>query len=330
MSCFIPFLTAHLKWLGLQLSEMAAINLISAVLSAAGLLIAASWTPRCGHRSNLAVSILLAAFCAAGMLLVPRIQGRGENPERDRAVTEILCRPEGSVLFFRQCGTSCDLDTTVRTELVISDCRFEALSKLPARNWLNWINHVPLPDPSVNDSSEPERGDLPQKVVDQPPEGSSSNEPEAGQSQETEGQWAQEGSNPVGDTNVAQQSIDPYDADYDDEPLDYPASSRIRRQDQGKNEDYEAETESPHQSFNYRSSPHICFSSHSAATTCHVFIGTNHAFRFNTSFYSGIKEEGLCFYSLRYDDVDQHILSELSCRSNHPDNQVICQRLFLT
>lgn len=54
----------------------------------------------------------------------------------------------------------------------------------------------------------------------------------------------------------------------------------------------------------------------------HVFTGTNHLFRFNTSFYSGITHNGQCFYSLNYDDVDNQILSELRCRSNKPNHQV--------
>lgn len=54
----------------------------------------------------------------------------------------------------------------------------------------------------------------------------------------------------------------------------------------------------------------------------HVFTGTNHLFRFNTSFFSGITHNGQCFYSLNYDDVDNQILSELRCRSNKPNHQV--------
>lgn len=60
----------------------------------------------------------------------------------------------------------------------------------------------------------------------------------------------------------------------------------------------------------------------------HVFTGTNHLFRFNTSFYSGITHNGQCFYSLNYDDVDNQILSELRCRSNKPNHQV-CGAIYL-
>lgn len=70
-------------------------------------------------------------------------------------------------------------------------------------------------------------------------------------------------------------------------------------------------------------SPHICFASQSAATTtCHVFTGTQHTFRFNTSFQSALLDNSLCFYALRYDDVDQQVLSDLSCRTNRHNHQV--------
>jgi len=94
-------LTAHLQWLGLDLQEIGFINLIASFGSALGLGLAWTWSPRCGHRSNLAVAILLAAFCVAGIVLIPRINGRPAREslyysEAERPVAEILCRPEGN------------------------------------------------------------------------------------------------------------------------------------------------------------------------------------------------------------------------------------------
>lgn len=101
VSCFIPLLAAHLQWLGFNLQEVGFINVITSFGSALGLAIAWCWSPRCGHRSNLAVAVLLAAFCGAGLVLIPRIHGRTNHgthyhySEAERPVAEILCRPEG-------------------------------------------------------------------------------------------------------------------------------------------------------------------------------------------------------------------------------------------
>ena len=165
----MPFLAAHLQWIGLNLQEIGIINLTAGLGSSFGLLLANIWSSssssssggrrgrnRCGHRSNLALVVLLAAFCGAGLILVPRISGRssssslyggadpyGGRPESERPLAEILCRPEGSALFFRKCGDSCELDAVTRTELVVSDCRFESQNRFPgqfptfALHWLH-------------------------------------------------------------------------------------------------------------------------------------------------------------------------------------------------
>ena len=159
----MPFLAAHLQWIGLNLQEIGIINLTAGLGSSFGLLLANIWSSsssssssggrrrgrrrrNCGHRSNLALVVLLAAFCGAGLILVPRISERNNNSslyggrstavDRDateRPLAEILCRPEGSALFFRKCGDSCELDAVTRTELVVSDCRFESQNRFPGQ-----------------------------------------------------------------------------------------------------------------------------------------------------------------------------------------------------
>ena len=89
LSCFVPFLTAHLRWLGLTLSEIGVIQLITGVLSSTGWVIAASRTPRCGQRANLALAVLLAALCGAALLLVPRIQDRLPSSKRNQPILHI-------------------------------------------------------------------------------------------------------------------------------------------------------------------------------------------------------------------------------------------------
>ena len=156
----MPFLTAHLQWVGLNLQEIGIINLTAGLGSSFGLLLAAAanrrrrpWNnPSCGaagHRSKLALAVLLAAFCGIALILVPRISGRsnpygrdasyGLHEDEDRPLAEILCRPEGSALFFQKCGDTCELDSVTRTELVVSDCRFESQNRFPGQFSINWI-----------------------------------------------------------------------------------------------------------------------------------------------------------------------------------------------
>ena len=81
----------------------------------------------------------------------------------------------GSALFFRKCGDSCQLDSVTRTELSVSDCRFEEETRFPGSSFLDWINRFALPNPNAasggsedeedGEGSEPERGDLPQKIL---------------------------------------------------------------------------------------------------------------------------------------------------------------------
>uniref|UniRef100_A0A0P6GLD0 Uncharacterized protein n=1 Tax=Daphnia magna TaxID=35525 RepID=A0A0P6GLD0_9CRUS len=340
LSCYTPLLAAHLQWLGFDLQEIGIINLIASTGAALGLLLAAAWTPRYGHRSNLAVAVLTAAFCGAGLILVPRLNERLHGrSDTERPVAEILCRPEGSALFFRKCGDTCELDAVARTELSVSDCRFEPQSRLPV-HFIDWINRFALTnvnggkgsDGMDDDLSEPERGDLPQKIPVQTSDFEDQFNPSDVETDETL-LPGQSGSPPSG--------VAPYEYDYDenhrqDDALQEIERRRKKRQsiplmdDAGQlpptlqiDDEFEIAEKAD---LPYTSSPHICFSSYSSSTTtCHVFTGTNHLFRFNTSFYSGITHNGQCFYSLNYDDVDRQILSELRCRSNKPNHQVRCR-----
>ncbi|KAI9552709.1 Major facilitator superfamily domain-containing protein 6-A [Daphnia sinensis] len=339
LSCYTPLLAAHLQWLGFDLQEIGIINLIASTGAALGLLLAATWTPRYGHRSNLAVAVLMAAFCGAGLILVPRLNERLHGrSETERPVAEILCRPEGSALFFRKCGDTCELDAVARTELSVSDCRFEPQSRLPV-HFIDWINRFALTninggkgsDGADDDLSEPERGDLPQKIPVQPSGFEDQFHPSDVETDETL-LPGQSGNPPSG--------VAPYEYDYDENHRldDVQEIERRRRKrqsiplmdDAGQlppalqiDDEFEIAEKAD---LPYTSSPHICFSSYSSSTTtCHVFTGTNHLFRFNTSFYSGITHNGQCFYSLNYDDVDNQILSELRCRSNKPNHQVRCR-----
>lgn len=369
LSCYTPLLAAHLQWLGFDLQEIGIINLIASTGAALGLLLAAAWTPRYGHRSNLAVAVLTAAFCGAGLILVPRLNERLHGrSDTERPVAEILCRPEGSALFFTKCGDTCELDAVARTELSVSDCRFEPQSRLPV-HFIDWINRFALTnvnggkgsDGMDDDLSEPERGDLPQKIPVQTSGFEDQFNPSDVETDETL-LPGQSGSPPSG--------VAPYEYDYDenhrqDDALQEIERRRKKRQsiplmdDAGQlpptlqiDDEFEIAEKAD---LPYTSSPHICFSSYSSSTTTckcfvfflvltknclrcvvnfilcaslflpnegHVFTGTNHLFRFNTSFYSGITHNGQCFYSLNYDDVDRQILSELRCRSNKPNHQV--------
>ncbi len=287
ISCYFPLLSAHLQWLGFDLQEIGIINLIASVGAAFGLLLAATWTPRCGHRSNLAIAVLLAAFCGAGLVLVPRLNGRPHGrPETERPVAEILCRPEGSALFFRKCGDSCELDAVTRTELSVSDCRFEPQSRLPV-NFLDWINRFALTNANSggkaaidDDLSEPERGDLPQKIPSQPSghEDGEQFEPTDVETEDLSG--GQSGSSPSG--------IAPYDYDYEEnhrpvsqgtgsqEPVSQEVVRRRKRQSvpiiddsiqlppQQQLDEFEIAEKAD---LPYTSSPHICFSSYSSSTT---------------------------------------------------------------
>ena len=92
-----------------------------------------------------------------------------EGDKKESPLAEILCRPEGSALFFRKCGDTCDLDAARQTELTISDCHFEAESELPgAGNYVTLVNKfgAGFIDSGETESgnSQPERGDLPDKA----------------------------------------------------------------------------------------------------------------------------------------------------------------------
>lgn len=277
----MPLLTAHLQWLGFDLQEIGIINLIASSGAGLGLLLAASWTPRCGHRSNLAVAVLMAAFCGAGLVLVPRLNDRLDGRlETERPVAEILCRPEGSALFFRKCGDTCELDAVARTELSVSDCRFEPQSRLPV-NFLDWINRFALTNANSgkaaggvdDDLSEPERGDLPQKIPIQP---SGSQEQFNPTDVEADDNLlrGQSGSSPSG--------VAPYEYDYDenhrqDDGVEEIERRRKRRQSIPLMDDLvqsppalsiDDEFEIAEKAeLPFTSSPHICFSSYSSSTT---------------------------------------------------------------
>lgn len=278
----MPLLTAHLKWLGFDLQEIGIINVIASTGAALGLLLAATWTRRCGHRSNLAVSVLIAAFCGAGLVLVPRLHGRfHEHVGTERPVAEILCRPEGSALFFRKCSDSCELDAVTRTELSVSDCRFEPQSRLPV-NFLDWINRFALTNinggkTAGEEESEPERGDLPQKYPTQ------ENDPFHLRNSETDESLlpGQSGSSPT-------PGVDPFDYDYDENHrLDGIAEVERRRKkrqtvpllvdlppvqpvQQFVDDEFEIAEKAD---LPYTTSPHICFSSYSTSTTtCNLFL----------------------------------------------------------
>lgn len=88
---------------------------------------------------------------------------------KESPLAEILCRPEGSALFFHKCGDTCDLDADTQTELTISECRFEAESELPeGGDYIRHINRFGGSFTRVENvkSSGPERGDVPKKTND--------------------------------------------------------------------------------------------------------------------------------------------------------------------
>jgi hypothetical protein len=276
----MPLLTAHLQWLGFNLQKIGIINLIASSGAGLGLLLAATWTPRCGHRSNLAVAVLMAAFCGAGLVLVPRLNDRLDGRvETERPVAEILCRPEGSALFFRKCGDTCELDAVARTELSVSDCRFEPQSRLPV-NFLDWINRFALtnansgkPASGVDeDQSEPERGDLPQKI---PIQSSKSQDQFHPTDVETDDNLlpGQSGSSPS--------AVAPYEYDYDENHRQDEVEEIERRRKKRQliplmddsvqlppsiaiDDEFEIAEKAD---LPYTSSPHICFSSYSSSTT---------------------------------------------------------------
>ena len=248
-----------------------------------GLALAGAWSPRCGHRSNLAIAFLLAAFCGAGLALVPRLNGRAHGRvETERPVAEILCRPEGSALFFRKCGDSCELDAVTRTELSVTDCRFEPQFRLPV-NFLELMNRFALThinsgkgsmDGDDDDLSEPERGDLPQKV---PAQAVGHVEEETDPLADIE---------TVDDTLFPDQSgsysssgVAPYEYDYDENHRqDTILPERQKRQivplmadDDGlglHHRHFDDELEIAERAdLPHTSSPHICFSSYSSSTT---------------------------------------------------------------
>jgi hypothetical protein len=222
----------------------------------------------------------MAAFCGAGLVLVPRLNDRLDGrAETERPVAKILCRPEGSALFFRKCGDTCELDAVARTELSVSDCRFEPQSRLPV-NFLDWINRFALTNANSgktaggvdDDLSEPERGDLPQKIPIQP---SGSQDQFHPTDVETDDNLlpGQSGSSPSG--------VAPYEYDYDenhrqdeveeierrrkkrqlipimDDSVQLPPSAAI-------DDEFEIAEKAD---LPYTSSPHICFSSYSSSTT---------------------------------------------------------------
>lgn len=313
---------------------MSAVSITGGVLA---LLVAACQKPQCGTGSRLAVAGLLAALSCVGLSVIPRLSGRlVDSSPVEEPVAEIFCRPEGSALFFRKCGPSCHLESVTRTELAVYDCRFEDKSTLPD-NVLEWINRFGVPTGSSlngidDDESEPERGDLPRKF----PDDEFIRQPDAGK-------------------------LDPLDYDYEENhrsEYDSDKSDNIIGDDLSRKRRHSRrEADEPrfqgdlsldgldliNIETGYTSSPHICFSTYmTSTTTCnlflftqpneiliglflnagHVFTGTNHLFRFNTSLYSGVTYDDYCFYSLNYDDVDNQILSELRCRSNSPSQQV--------
>lgn len=261
--------------------------MIASTGAALGLLLATTWTRRCGHRSNLAVSVLIAAFCGAGLVLVPRLHGRSGSSGHvatERPVAEILCRPEGSALFFRKCTDSCELDAVTRTELSVSDCRFEPQSRLPV-NFLDWINRFALTNINSgktagngDEESEPERGDLPQKFP------THENDPfhlDNGQTDQTESLLpGQSGSSPA-------PGVDPFDYDYDEnhrlDGIQEIERRRKKRQtvpllvdlppvdplQQFVDDEFEIAEKAD---LPYTTSPHICFSSYSTSTTTCIYI----------------------------------------------------------
>jgi len=354
LSCFVPFLTAHLQWIGLTLEEVAVVQLVSGLVSSLGWFVAATRTPRCGQRATLALAVLLAALCGAALLLVPRIHDRlPSSDKKESPLAEILCRPEGSALFFRKCGDTCDLDAARQTELTISDCRFEAESELPgAGNYVTLVNKfgAGFIDSGETESgnSQPERGDLPDKADTSKPQevvalaGVAAPPPPPPpplllpSSGEASGQPDQTEDYPVTDydafnldaNNASSEPYDQYDYDRNHPEME---RSRRRRNDAGDASDaddayqYENSNNNPDEKElpPGGSSPHICFSRDQSSTTCHVFLGTDHQFRLNTSFYSGMTRQDRCFYSLRYDDL--HVLSELRCRSNVANQHVRCR-----
>ena len=344
ISCYFPLLTAHLQWLGFDLQEIGIVNLIASVGAAFGLLLAAAWTPRCGHRSNLAVAVLLVAFCGAGLVLVPRLNGRPHGrPETERPVAEILCRPEGSALFFRKCGDSCELDAVTRTELSVSDCRFEPQSRLPV-NFLDWINRFALTNANSggktgdeDDLSEPERGDLPQKIPPVPTQ-SSGDRDEGEQFQPTDVETEDLG--PINQSG-SPSGIAPYDYDYEEnhrQDVVEEEEQVVRTKRRRKRQSVPIMDVQPPRQFDpidefeiaekadlpYTSSPHICFSSYSSSTTtCNfsapvvqllTFCCIDLFFRSPLQVTS-LRAPTICFGSIRPSIPASHIMASASTRS---------------
>ena len=175
LACYVPLLHRHMRWLGFTLLEKAIASAISITGGILALAVAACQKPQCGIRSRLAAAGLLAALSCVGLSVIPRLSGRlVDSSPVEEPVAEIFCRPEGSALFFRKCGPSCQLGSVTRTELAVYDCRFEDRSALP-ENVLEWINRFGMPSGSSlsgmdDDESEPERGDLPRKTPEDEPD----------------------------------------------------------------------------------------------------------------------------------------------------------------
>ena len=142
MSCYWPFLTAHLKWLGFELLHVGVLHSVPSIGSALAAAVVAGRCCGAGFRTKTAALSLLAAFSLVGMLLVPRLERLAEPPP-----AQVLCGPHGSLLWAGPCGGTCHLGAKGRAQITLSECRFEQRSV----SWQQWL---------ITDS-QPERGDLP-------------------------------------------------------------------------------------------------------------------------------------------------------------------------
>ena len=192
----------------------------------------------------------------------------------------------GSALFFRKCGDSCQLDSVTRTELSVLDCRFEPQTKFPG-NFLDWINRFHPPasgGDDGDDGSEPERGDLPQKIPTASPSPSDFDADFDYESASSLPGEQQPGPSSSG-------GIAPFEYDYEEnhrqekeEASSASASSRRKRQQSRPFGDIDSILShhlDPDEQLQVNekdelprtTSPHICFSSHlSTTTTCKIFF----------------------------------------------------------